>query len=207
MKKFLMNAVLIFVVAFSTSAYGSEERSNPLGWYGGLGGVVALEDFDINFPDSNSTTLNSQESWGINGRLGYRFNDYFSVELDVNYLFKFEFDVQMTSVQQEFEVTPWTIMPAIKVSSGSSRINPYFVAGLGYMNVDVEGNVSPSIQSAITSLDNSDLAAKLGLGIDFFTRTNFSIGIEGDYFFGFGDLNDIRYYNFMLGVCYYFRNQ
>lgn len=205
MKRFLMTTVLVFIVVFSTSSYGAENRLNPLGWYVGLGGLVALENFEFNFPDSSSTTLDSQESWGINGRLGYRIDDYFSFELDVNYLFGFEFDLRTSAPGEfNFEAAPWTIMPVIKVSSGSRAINPYFVAGLGYMDVDVDAYGPSPIVSEIQSFDKSDLAAKLGLGIDFFTHNNFSIGIEGDYFFGFGDLNDINYANFMLGVCYYF---
>jgi hypothetical protein len=40
--------------------------------------------------------------------------------------------------------------------------------------------------------------------LDFFATQDISFGIEGNYTGGFNDLEDIRYFNFTLGVAYHF---
>jgi len=202
MKKFLILAVLVVGVAYSTSSYGAEYRPGSKGYlsgskgpYVGIGGSLALENFDTGFTGEHQT-FGAGESWGVNGKVGYHISNWFSLELDLNYLFEFE--------SSETELRIFTIMPALKACTGHEPVNPFFVVGLGYMDVDADWKVSSPTGSLPDSYDKSDVAAKLGLGIDFFTSNNLSIGIEADYVFGMGDLDDIAYWNFTLGVCYYF---
>jgi hypothetical protein len=211
-KKFLVLAVLVVAVAYSTSSYGAEYLSGSKGYrsgskgylsgskglYAGIGGSVALENFDMRFTGEHQT-LGAGESWGVNGKVGYHLSNWFSLELDFNYLFEFESEerviVSGIPVDSETQLRIFTIMPVLKACTGHEPVNPFFAVGLGYMDV------------AFTSSDSynkSDIAAKVGLGIDFLASNNLSIGIEADYVFGMGDLDDIAYWNFTLGVCYYF---
>ena len=210
MKKFLVLAVLVVAVAYSTSSYGAEYwpgskgyqpgskgyqpgskgyLSGSKGHYVGIGGSVALENFDMRFTDEHRT-LNAGESWGVNGKVGYHISNWYSLELDCNYLFEFESEVT--------ELRIFTIMPVLKACTGYEPVNPFFAVGLGYMDVAFDEKISSD------SYNKSDIAAKVGLGIDFFASNNLSIEIEADYVFGMGDLDDIGYWNFTLGVCYYF---
>ena len=45
---------------------------------------------------------------------------------------------------------------------------------------------------------------KVGGGLDFFINEAFSVGIEGNYTAGIEDVNEVNYYNFILGASYHF---
>ena len=202
MKKFLVLAVLVIAVAYSTSSYGAGYGpgskgylSGSKGLYAGIGGSIALENFDMRFPGEHKT-LGAGESWGVNGKAGYHLSNWFSLELDFNYLFEFE--------SEETELRIFTIMPVLKACTGHEPINPFVAVGLGYMDVAFDKKISSPTITSSDSYDKSDIAAKVGLGIDFFASNNLSIEIEADYVFGMGNLDDIAYWNFTLGVCYYF---
>jgi len=75
------------------------------------------------------------------------------------------------------------------------------VVGAGLMHTDSE---LPDETSISVSDDETDLCAKVGLGLDFFAFQDISLGIEGNYTFGFGDLDDIMYFNFTIGAAYHF---
>ena len=190
MKKLLVFAVLVLVLSFSTFSYAG---TGDKGAYIGLGGSVALEDFDIDYSGTNET-LDREESWGVNAKVGYYLSPSFSIELDFSYIFEFEWD------QDQVDVNVMTIMPQIKGCVGTENASVFGVVGIGYMSVDVD----EEILSPLTSIDKSDVCIKLGAGVDYFVKKNLSIGIEGDYVYGLGDLDKVEYWNFSLGVCYYF---
>ncbi len=206
MKKLLVFAVLVLVLSFSTFSYAG---TGDKGAYIGLGGSVALEDFDIDYVGTHET-LDREESWGVNAKAGYYFSPSFSVELDFNHLFGFEWDqdltVSGTPVNAEVDVKITTIMPQIKGCVGTENASLFGVVGLGYMSVDVDGEILDPLTLTTTSVsyDKSDVCIKLGAGMDYFVKKNLSIGIEGDYVYGLGDLDKVEYWNFSLGVCYYF---
>ena len=193
MKKLLVFAVLVLVLSFSTFSYaGTADK----GAYIGIGGSVALENFEEDYDVSPGTyeTLDREESWGVNAKVGYYISPSFSIELDYSYLFEFEWD------QDQVDVNVMTIMPQIKGCVGTENASLFGVVGIGYMSVDVD----EEILSPLTSIDKSDVCIKLGVGVDYFVIKNLSIGIEGDYVYGLGDLDKVEYWNFSLGVCYYF---
>lgn len=193
MKKLLVFAVLALVLSFSTFSYaGTDDK----GLYIGIGGSVALENFEEDYDVSPGTheTLDREESWGANAKVGYYISPSFSIELDYSYLFEFEWD------QDQIDVNITTIMPQIKGCVGTEDTSLFGVLGIGYMSVDVD----EEIVSPLTSIDKSDVCIKLGVGVDYFVLKYLSIGIEGDYVYGLGDLDEVEYWNFSLGVCYYF---
>ena len=190
MKKLLVFAVLVLVLSFSTFSYAG---TGDKGAYIGLGGSVALEDIDRDYSGTHET-LDREESWGVNAKVGYYLSPSFSIELDFSYIFEFEWD------QDQVDVNVMTIMPQIKGCVGTENASLFGVVGLGYMSADVD----EEIVSPLTSIDKSDVCIKLGAGVDYFVKKNLSIGIEGDYVYGLGDLDKVEYWNFSLGVCYYF---
>jgi len=214
MKRLLVFAVLVVAFIYSAPSYAQGDSPNLKGAYIGIGGSIAFEDFDFDFPDPHKS-LGCGESWGIDAKAGYYFNSRLSLELDFNYLFKFEGDGKVsssgTTADGNLDVRIFTIMPVLKVSTGASPINPFFAVGLGYMNVKKDYSETSSISPYpyTVSEDESDFGAKLGLGIDYFASNNLSIGLEADYIFGMGKigmggLDDVAYWDITLGICYYF---
>ena len=72
------------------------------------------------------------------------------------------------------------------------------------MYADLDFKVSVNGSSISDSYDETELCGKVGLGLDFFATPEISFGIEGNYTLGFNDLEEIRYFNFTLGVAYHF---
>jgi hypothetical protein len=82
------------------------------------------------------------------------------------------------------------------------------VVGAGLMHADFKYGLSvsglPDKISIFGSDDGTDLCGKVGLGLNFFAFQDISLGIEGNYIFGFDDLVDIMYFNFTIGAAYHF---
>jgi hypothetical protein len=82
------------------------------------------------------------------------------------------------------------------ISTTKTRLS--VIVGGGMMYAALNSEVSDY------SPDDTELCAKVGLGLDFFATPDISFGIEGNYTLGFNDLEEIRYFNFTLGVAYHF---
>lgn len=197
-----MKKIIIFLVIFSICSYSTLIFADNKKFYIGGGGSYALEDFDT-YSDFDNT-------WGINAKAGYRFHERLMVELNFDYLNKFESDDRFTllgeSVESEVEVTVYTFMLALKGYQPVyyEKVMFFAVLGGGVMRADVDTEVRGPTISKSDSDDEIDGCGKIGFGFDFFPIQNFSAGIEGNYTFGFNDVDEVRYFNFTLGVAYHF---
>jgi len=195
MKKHLFFAVLVVVVFSCTSLYAGQDHLDH--FYVGVGGSYAVEDFDDS-PDFDN-------SWGVNAKIGYHTHPLLDIEFDFDYLNNFEYSetykVLGTRFEEEGEVEIFTCMFVLKgyFPISTEKVKLSTVVGAGLMQADFKYRSSFS-----GSNDEIDLCAKVGLGLDFFAFQDISLGIEGNYTFGFGDLDDIRYFNFTIGAAYHF---
>ena len=176
-RHFFFAALALITVIFScTSLYAGQNHLDH--FYVGAGGSYAVEDFDDS-PDYDN-------SWGVNAKIGYHTHPLLDIELDFDYLGKFEGD----TVDPEILTCMFALKGYFPISTEKVKLST--VVGTGVMHAD-------------SGLDDEiDWCGKVGLGLDFFTTQDISIGIEGNYTFGFGDLDDIRYFNFTIGAAYHF---
>ena len=72
------------------------------------------------------------------------------------------------------------------------------------MYADADVKVRGPGLSIASSADETEMCAKVGLGLDVYATKNISFGAEGNYTLGFDNLEDIRYFNFTVGVAYHF---
>ncbi len=175
MKRHLFFAVLVVVIFSCTSLYAGQDHLDC--FYVGVGGSYAIEDFD--------SSADFDNSWGVNAKIGYHTHPLLDVEFGLDYLNKFECDAV------DLEIL--TYMVALKgyFPISTEKVKLSTVVGAGIMHADANA-------------DETDLCGKVGLGLDFFTFQDISLGIEGNYTFGFGDLDDIGYFNFTIGAAYHF---
>ena len=176
MKKHLFFAVLVVVIFYSTSLYAGQDHLDH--FYVGIGGSYAVEDFDDS-PDFDN-------SWGANAKIGYHTHPLLDIELNFDYLNKFEYNI----VDLEIFTCMFVLKGYFPVSTEKVKLST--VVGAGLMHADFKSD------------DEIDLCGKVGLGLDFFAFQDISLGIEGNYTFGFGDLDEIRYFNFTIGAAYHF---
>ena len=187
MKRHLFFAVLVVVIFSCTSLYAGQDHLDH--FYVGAGGSYAVEDFDDS-PDYDN-------SWGVNAKIGYHTHPLLDIEVDFDYLNNFEYaetyKVLGTRFEGEVDLEILTCMFVLKgyFPISTEKVKLSTVVGTGIMHADANA-------------DETDWCGKIGLGLDFFTTQYISIGIEGNYTLGFGDLHDIGYFNFTIGAAYHF---
>lgn len=192
MKKFLIPLKLTLMIFFLISPYAHAAT----GFYVGAGGSYAVENFDDD--DDDFKDINYDNSWGINAKVGYHLHELLDLEFNYDYLNKFEVDDSSTVLGTRFDVDidvevmtyMFTLKGFFPIASEKVKLSVVAAGGLMYAEAGSDNEI--------------DGCAKLGLGLDYFLIQNFSAGIEGNYTLGFGDLDDIRYFNFTLGVAYHF---
>ena len=204
MKKHIFFAVFVVIIFSGTSLYAGQDHLDH--FYVGVGGSYALEDFN-NSPDIDN-------SWGVNAKIGYHTHPLLDIEFDFDYLNKFEYSDSYKlfgiGLEEEVDLEILTYMIALKgyFPISTEKVKLSTVVGAGLMYADLKYEISTSGLPYETSIsgsdDETDLCAKVGLGLDFFAFQDISLGIEGNYTFGFGDLDDIRYFNFTIGAAYHF---
>jgi hypothetical protein len=180
MKKFLTPLKFALMIFVLLSPYAHAATS----LYVGAGGSYAVENFD---EDGDFINTNYDNSWGVNAKVGYHLHELLDLEFNFDYLEEFEGDA---GVDVEVMTYMFTLKGFFPIASEKVKLS--VVAGGGLMYAEAGSD------------DEIDGCAKLGLGFDYFLIQNFSAGIEGNYTLGFGDLDDIQYFNFILGVAYHF---
>ncbi|MDL1980016.1 MAG: porin family protein [Deltaproteobacteria bacterium] len=120
-------------------------------------------------------------SWGVNAKIGYHTHPLLDIEFDIDHLNKFENNAD------DLEIQTYMIVLKGYFHHSTEKVKFSTIVGTGRMHSDETG-----------------WCAKVGLGLDFFTTQNISLGIEGNYTFGFDDLEEIEYLNFTIGAAYHF---
>lgn len=183
------------------------------GPYFGIGGTFAKQDFDTGDLDKalagSGLSADFGDTWGLNVRAGYKFNRYIAAELAFDYLPGFDWDVATrvggtpVAGKLSVDVMAWTL--SAKISPFDlQKIKPYVIVGGGIMHASADATVSIPGASASSSDDETDICGKIGLGVDYFVTDKVAIGLEGAYWAGFNDLDNIRFYTVTAGVAYHF---
>jgi opacity protein-like surface antigen len=212
MKKSLAFMALAMALCFCTSSYAADAAGRT--FYVGIGGSYAFEDFDVDDVEDalgqigGDSDFDFDDTWGLNLKVGYHVNNWLSLEFDFDYLSEFEadegLDVLGIPVDLDGELDVMTYMAVFKFTCALEPLKPFVVAGGGMMDADLDAKASALGVSASDSESEKDTCAKLGLGVDFFATQSVSIGLEGSYLWGFGDLDEISYFILTLGLGYHF---
>ena len=195
-----MKKISIFFAAaffFFTTATVNADSDAYKKFYIGAGGSYGIEDFDVDGDFDNP--------WGVNAKLGYHIVDDIAVQFDYDYLWEFE-DNDFSNGKAELDIMTYIL--SLKGNfpvKWYNVISPFIIVGGGIM--DIEADIKDARIAGISanfSNDETDWCGKIGGGFDFFFTENFSANLEGNYTLGFGDLEDIRYFHFILGVVFRF---
>ena len=183
MKKFF--TLLAVLLVFFTFTINAEAEVKEKGFYLGGGVSYALENFDVG-------EFGFDNAWGLNAFAGYRLMRYIAFEGNFNWYDDFTLDPLGVDIQI------WTLMLDVKAMYPvyNDRLVPYLRAGVGYM--DKEGSVD-SFQS-----NDTDAAINLGGGLDYYVTDQFSLGIDGKYVGGTGDLETIEYFVGTINAAFHF---
>lgn len=216
MRKFDLQRMLLVVVA--GIAIGATAAHAGSGFYIGVGGsrtFASIDDGSIADIANTDLSVDFDDAYGFNARLGFRLMDLLALELNFDYLPGFDAGKSLTvfnipaDVDASLDVT--TVMVDAKLIP--LRIGPAelrLFGGLGVMRADLEGSARTALAPASFDLSADDTlgCGELGLGIGLWLGENVALGVEGSYVAGFGDFADqdyaIDYFLLTAGIDFYF---
>lgn len=186
MKRAIFIIFLVFSLSIPFNAYAKV--------YFTLAPTISLENFELK---GEHETLRKKESYGLNIKIGYNFDnyDYISLELDYDYVAGFEgyFMTKINGIDYIIagEVQIDTLIPMFKASVGTDKYKNYFSIGLGYMSADF-------------GFSKSDICWKFGIGLDYIFAENLCLTGNINYIIGSADVTFVEYYNGSLGFTFFF---
>ena len=183
MKKFfIILAALLVVFTFTINA---EAEVKEKGFYLGGGVAYAWENFDVEGVDFD-------DAWGLNAFAGYKLIKYIAFEGNFNWYDDFTLDLFGVDIQI------WTLMLDVKAMYPvyNDILVPYLRAGVGYMDKEAS--------AGSFEMSDSDAAINLGGGLDYYVTDQFSLGIDGKYIVGTGDLEPIEYFVGTINAAFHF---
>lgn len=191
--------VIAFMIFFAPGVMNTPAQAQ---YYMGIAGNYALGNLNGKFDPDNSV--------GINFRGGTQYRDWFAVELNIDYLPEFKDDdrieVDGVELDADFDMEVFTFIFDAKVMPqlGTSDLRPILFAGFGYMVATADSSLATQSYLNSRSLDGSDFCWNIGLGLDYRLTETYSFDFKGGYVKGLGDVSDVEYTLFSLGVSYHF---
>jgi hypothetical protein len=153
-------------------------------------------------------TEDSTHTSAMNARVGYRFNERLALEIDFDYIprvsgYELAIDSDALTPADQSGLDVITYMPAVKFSPdlGSKTARPYIIGGFGLMHADTAPEQYNPAMWFVDPNRESELEAsgKIGLGLEL-RKDNTSLGIQGSFASGFGDLADLVYQTWSMGL-------
>lgn len=183
------------LVFFAGSALAADKA-----YYVGLNALLATQNLDEQQTKDKFTgpiDVEFDDSWGIQLRGGYVASKLLSFEAIFEYISPFEAIGGANS--DELDVKNFTINTKVTCPN-FEQVIPYVIVGAGVMNAheDIQYN------GATSETSDWGLGLRGGLGVDWYVNEELSVGLEGAYVGGTGEVDHIQYTTFSLGVAYHF---
>ena len=205
-------------VAITADDEVDEDDFARRGWLVGLGGSYAIETFeddaeaDFRKPEADGglgpdVNLSVDNSFGVNGRVGYRCHRYFSAEVEVEWLDGFSSDLTEPGFTQLADVgfEPVVVTTNLKGYFLTGRYQPFLLAGAGVMTADIKLQDPVGLGfTGVKSESENEFALRFGAGIDLYATKHVVVSLEADYVLPFGDLDALDYITVSWGLQYRF---
>jgi opacity protein-like surface antigen len=165
-----MALIAAVVAGLPMGARAAEEESNP-SLYGTLGALWALDAFDV------PQTANTQNSWGLDARVGYRFHENLAAEVQYQWAARYEVTQNAAQVGT---VETHAGTANLKAGLLATAFQPYILFGVGIVN----GQLRPGN-------DATEFGLRVGGGLQWFVTHHLGFYGELTYLKAFGSLKDI----------------
>jgi len=133
---------------------------------------------------------------GPDARLGYRLHPRLAAEIQFQYASPSKIEFENVKVM---EIENWILTGNVKGYILTGRIQPFLLAGVGMMHFEVQDKVGLGANE-----DGRDLAARFGVGADFYIVPSLLVSLDVDYVLPTGDVEDLDYVAGSLGFQYRF---
>jgi opacity protein-like surface antigen len=192
----ILAVISLVSVFFISSAFAQQAGKYYLGFYA----LYAMENLDEgNTEDKfiSDMDVDFDDTWGIQLRGGYMFNEFLSGELMFEYISPFEANIN-NSYESDLDIINITVN-AKAMWGITDSIVPYVLVGAGAMNA-YEEITGPTYYEET----EWGLGARVGSGFDWFINSSFAVTFEAAYVLGFGNVDHVRYTNIAVGAAYHF---
>lgn len=178
----------------------------------GVAGSYAIETFESDAEADLSRVLGVpasmivENSFGFNGRVGYRCHRNFSAEVEVEWLdgFDAEFSSPGFGDLGKLEFDPVVITANAKGYLLTGRYQPFLLVGGGVMTAEAKlRNDAVGLGFSSSESENA-FSMRFGGGIDLYATKNVVVSLEADYVLPFGNLDDLDYVSIGWGFQYRF---
>ena len=194
---FLSGVVALCLMLGPGAAYAQEEAEEKddfgrTGFYIGVGGaltqMMVVEDrIDNYYDDDPAVDVGMKSSFGVNGRVGYRFHLHLAAELEADWHPSVDAEVDYGVEQlHNFTYEPLVFTTNMKGYLFGDRFQPYAVVGVGVMAMHEEGKPVPGSESHPSYLSPSSrwltgFAARFGGGVDMYITEHIVLNAEIRY--------------------------
>ena len=181
--------VAVLALSVAPRAAWADEDSRAGTSYAGIGFGYGFENFDRN------DASNVDDAMGVDIWFGYRINDFWATETQVEYLRGF--DLTLAGFDGDGDYIAATvnakIFPFVRLLP--SRIEPFVFmgAGAGWIQVDLGSN---------SDIEEVAFLVRAGGGLDFYVLDNLALQISTSYVQPTQDLDDFAYVSTVAGIQY-----
>ncbi|HXZ85748.1 MAG TPA: porin family protein [Myxococcota bacterium] len=168
-------ALLAALCTANVARAGDDDPYNRPGGYLAVGASRSIEQITNTLSDAYSP-LPAQvgDSWGANGRAGYRFNKFIATEVEYEWMKDFHMWVAHTDIGR---LQIQTVTANLKVIAPYQAFQPYFLVGAGASFTTIS-STTPGISPDI---GNGTFSARFGAGLDYYLTKNISLNLGAEY--------------------------
>lgn len=143
------------------------------------------------------TSTDVDNSWGLNGRVGYRAHEHFSVETQFEWLNRIELDSRVLGgMKQKTEISLFALTGNLKgYLLGRGKVQPYVVGGAGWG----QSRTNPRGAGGPNERDDG-FVYRLGAGVDLYGKPDIALSLEASYVVPEGNLDDLEYVSIGAGL-------
>ena len=149
-------------------------------FYFGLGPLYAFEHFHTAshvFTGGTGTAVGADDSYGAEGRLGYRIHEHVALEAQAQYYGRADINAHPptgTTNVGSFEGVSAT--GNVKLYPITGRFQPYVLGGIGLLWAHIDNDLPGARRGNLT-----ELAGRGGLGLDVYLNEHVALNVEGSY--------------------------
>lgn len=167
-----------FALLLCTTPAGAQEHDySRAGLYVGGGFSYATDLYEEEIEDAlaSGVSVDIEDSFGVNARMGARFFRFIALEIQYEWLD--DYDIKIPSAGGLSNIGVHTLTGNLKVYLPIQRFQPYVLAGVGFQRYEIDSNY---LSGAIISQDDDYvLAGRVGLGFDAYLTEHVVFYAEG----------------------------
>ena len=212
-RSYLLISALMITLSSLPGLCLADNYATP-GTYFIFGGLTGFEDFQ------NTGVDDFKDAWGIEFRVGHRFNKYLAAEGDLGMMNGFDATINLSDLNPNLSGTDKVTIDTLILTANLKahlplgRLDPYALIGAGIMYANVRsyyptgyvcwpGYYGWYCSDAYASIDDATaFVTKFGVGTDIHLNRQWAISLDVSYVVPYSKLSDLRYTSFAWGIRY-----